>query len=103
MRGLGGAVRRAYSARADPRTAPRRAREGRRLAAGAGGRERGGAQLGRARRAAARGARDPHDDPRRTRAEHLMSVRGEFRRLLEEMLSALRDAEVARDTERALE
>jgi hypothetical protein len=32
-----------------------------------------------------------------------VSVRGEFRRLLEEVLSALRDAELARDTELALE
>jgi hypothetical protein len=32
-----------------------------------------------------------------------MSVRGEFRRLLEDMLSALRDAELAPDTGRALE
>jgi hypothetical protein len=32
-----------------------------------------------------------------------MSVRGEFRRLLEDVLAALRDAELAPDTERALE
>jgi len=32
-----------------------------------------------------------------------MSVRGEFRRLLEELLAALRDAKLAGDAERALE
>ena len=32
-----------------------------------------------------------------------MSVRGEFRRLLEDVLAVLRDAELARDTEVALE
>ncbi|TMA31165.1 MAG: hypothetical protein E6J87_16380 [Deltaproteobacteria bacterium] len=31
-----------------------------------------------------------------------MSVRGEFRRLLKDLLAALRDAELAPDTERAL-
>jgi hypothetical protein len=31
-----------------------------------------------------------------------VSVRGEFKRLLEDVLSAMRDAEVAADTERAL-